>query len=113
MLNYQILTDTGDRRSRKLIHPDLDAPTRELIRDIFGNPFHCVDVAEDWSSPEVLSLAQRCYDDRVFDRMPLLADTLEGAGCDQAAILLHCRSPLAHVRGCWVLDALLRMNGEA
>jgi hypothetical protein len=113
MLNYQVLTPTWDRRSKKLIHPDLDTPIRHLIRDVFGNPFRRVDVALGWLSPGVVSLARRLYDDRAFDRMPLLAEALEGAGCDQADILLHCRSPLAHVRGCWVLDALLGKTPEA
>jgi hypothetical protein len=107
MLNYQVLTETWDRRSVKLIHPDLDKPKRRLIREVFGNRFHSLDVAQAWLSPGVVSLARRLYDDRGFDRMPLLAEALEGAGCVRADTLLHCRSPLAHVRGCWVLDALL------
>ena len=35
------------------------------------------------------------------------ADALEEAGCDDAAILDHLRSPGPHVRGCWALDMLL------
>ena len=47
------------------------------------------------------------YDDRAFDRLPILADALEDAGCADAAILSHCRGPGEHVRGCWVVDLLL------
>ena len=32
---------------------------------------------------------------------------LEKAGCNDEEILSHCRSPLDHVRGCWVVDLLL------
>jgi hypothetical protein len=39
--------------------------------------------------------------------MPILADALEDAGCDNADILSHCRQPGAHVRGCWVVDLVL------
>ena len=46
-------------------------------------------------------------DDRAFDRLPVLADALQDAGCDNADILTHCRSGGEHVRGCWVLDLLL------
>ena len=52
-------------------------------------------------------LAQGIYDDRAFDRLPVLADALEEAGCTNAEILAHCREPGPHVRGCWALDLLL------
>ena len=35
------------------------------------------------------------------------ADALEEAGCDNIDILLHCREPGTHVRGCWVVDLVL------
>jgi len=47
------------------------------------------------------------YDDRAFDRLPILADALEEAGCEDQDILGHCRSGGEHVRGCWVVDGLL------
>ena len=31
-------------------------------------------------------------DNRAFDRLPILADALEDAGCTDADILNHCRS---------------------
>jgi hypothetical protein len=54
-----------------------------------------------------VNLAQTIYDQRAFDQMSNLADALEDAGCTDAAILDHCRSPGPHVRGCWVVDLLL------
>jgi hypothetical protein len=39
--------------------------------------------------------------------MPILADALEEAGCDNVDILAHCRGGGEHVRGCWVVDLLL------
>jgi len=81
-----------------------------LARDIFGNPFRPVAVNpawRTWSDGTVAKLAQTIYDDRRFDRMPILADALEEAGCDNAGILIHCRGPGPHVRGCWVVDLLL------
>ena len=55
----------------------------------------------------MVQIAQAIYDDRAFDRMPILADALEDAGCTDRAILDHCRSEGPHVRGCWVVDLLL------
>ena len=39
--------------------------------------------------------------------MPVLADALGDAGCADEVILEHCRGPLPHVRGCWVIDLLI------
>jgi hypothetical protein len=82
-----------------------------LLRCVFGNPF-CQSAVLDpawlvWGNGTVSQLAQAIYDDRAFDRMPILADALEEAGCADADILGHCRGPDPHVRGCWVIDLLL------
>lgn len=81
-----------------------------LLRCIFGNPFRPVSVDASWlawNDGAVRKMAHVIYDDRAFDRLPLLADALEDAGCTDAAILSHCREPGEHVRGCWVVDLLL------
>jgi len=79
-----------------------------LARCIFGTlPFRPVTIDPAWLTPTVTSLAQAIYDDRAFDRLPILADALEDAGCTNQDILGHCRSGGEHVRGCWVVDLLL------
>jgi hypothetical protein len=47
------------------------------------------------------------YDERAFERLPILADALMDAGCDNADILAHCRGPGPHERGCWAVDLIL------
>ncbi len=79
----------------------------DYLRDIVGNPFRSVVLDPTWRTPTVLQLAQALYHDRAFDRLPILADALEEAGCTDAAILGHLRGPGPHVRGCWALDLLL------
>jgi hypothetical protein len=66
-----------------------------------------VTVEQSWLTSNVTALAQSIYDERAFDRLPILANALEDAGCDNADILNHCRQPGEHVRGCWVVDLLL------
>ena len=81
-----------------------------LIRDLFGNPFRLPTVNSSWltwNSGTVCKLAELIYAERAFDRLPILADALEEAGCTDAAILEHCRGPGPHVRGCWVVDLVL------
>jgi hypothetical protein len=60
-----------------------------------------------WNGGTVPRLAQAIYDEEAFDRLPVLADALEDAGCSEPAILSHLRGPGPHVRGCWVVDLLL------
>jgi hypothetical protein len=82
----------------------------ELIREIFGNPFRTVTVDSHWlawNDNTVVRTVGTIYDKRRFDDLPVLADALEEAGCDGTDILNHCRVPREHVRGCWVIDALL------
>ncbi len=52
-------------------------------------------------------MAQAIYDERAFDRLPLLADALEDAGCTEAKILAHCRGPGPQVKQRWAVDLLL------
>jgi hypothetical protein len=82
-----------------------------LLRDLLGNPFEAVLSAEPaWlvrDGAAARNLAAAIYEERAFDRLPILADALEDAGCEDAAVLTHCRSGGEHVRGCWVVDLLL------
>jgi hypothetical protein len=78
-----------------------------LLREIFGNPFRPVTISPHWLTPTVASIAQAIYTDRAFDRLPILADALEEAGCANADILTQCQGPWPHVRGCWVVDVIL------
>jgi hypothetical protein len=80
----------------------------DLLRDILGNPYSRRDGPLSIGSAVVQALAQAIYDENAFDRLPILADALEEAGCTDPEILNHCRSEgAAHVRGCWVVDSLL------
>ncbi len=86
----------------------------DLVRCIFGNPFR--PVAADpawlaWNGGIVPRMARAIYEERAFDRLPVLADALEEAGCAERAFLENCRSGGPHARACWVLDSLLERGG--
>jgi hypothetical protein len=78
-----------------------------VLRDIVGNPFHPIALAtawKQWQGGLIVALAQRVYEERAFDHLPILADALEEAGCDNPEILGHLRGPGPHTRGCWAVD---------
>jgi hypothetical protein len=83
------------------------AAGRDLVREVFGNPFRPVRAGPGWRTPAVVGLASGVYRERAFDLLPTLADALLDAGCAEPAIQAHCRRPGGHVRGCWVIDWLL------
>jgi hypothetical protein len=82
-------------------------PFMAILRCIFGNPYRPVPFDPSWRTSTVLGLATAVYAERAFDRLPILADALEDAGCDQPDLLAHCRSDGPHVRGCWAVDLIL------
>jgi hypothetical protein len=81
--------------------------TTGLLRDLFVDPFRPVAFDPRWRTADVVGMARGIYEERAFDRLPILADALMDAGCEDAAILGHCRSTGPHVRGCWVVDLVL------
>jgi len=87
---------TSERRSISL-----------LARDIFGNPFRPVSFDPEWRTSTAIAIAQGMYESRDFGAMPILADALQDAGCENDDVLNHCRGTGPHVRGCWVVDLVL------
>ena len=80
----------------------------DLLRCIFGNPFRPATIDPTWFTSPAVALAASMYESRDFAPMPILADALQDAGCENADVLAHCRNAQApHVRGCWVVDLVL------
>ena len=81
---------------------------RPLFLEHFGNPEQPVALDPSWLTDTALSLARHIYESRDFSVMPILADAMQDAGCDNDDILNHCREANGvHVRGCWVVDLVL------
>jgi len=78
-----------------------------LFRDIFGHPLRPVSLDPRWRTADAVELARTIYEERAFDRLPILADALMDSGCAHEQILGHCRGDGPHVRGCWVVDMVL------
>jgi hypothetical protein len=79
-----------------------------VFRDVLGSVFRPVVFDPDWRTSTAVALARQMYESREFSAMPILADALQDAGCEDEAILTHCRDAgQPHVRGCWVVDLVL------
>ena len=82
-----------------------------LIHEIFPNPFRPFVIDETCRTSIATALARQMYESRDFGAMPILADALQDAGCDNEDILKHCRDANGiHVRGCWVVDLILGLS---
>jgi hypothetical protein len=77
------------------------------LEDLFGDQPAAVSFSDSWRSEAATGLAHAAYDARNFSLLPVLADALEEAGCDNLDLLHHCRGEGPHVRGCWVVDLVL------
>jgi hypothetical protein len=82
-----------------------------LLRDIF-NPFRPPGPVA--ASELVVRLAHAAYEERLLpsgtldpERLAVLSDALEEAGCADPDLLAHLRGPGPHVLGCWALDLLV------
>jgi peptidyl-prolyl cis-trans isomerase B (cyclophilin B) len=60
-----------------------------------------------WNAGTVRRIAEGIHADGAFDRLPILADALLDAGCDEEDVLEHLRSAKPHDPGCWVLNLIL------
>jgi hypothetical protein len=86
------------------------AEASRLLRELVGNPFRPV-AAEPawlrWNDGAVVKMAKAIDGAGRFADLPILADALEDAGCDNDDLLSHCRTPDGHAAGCWAVDLIL------
>jgi hypothetical protein len=83
----------------------------DLLREIVGNPFRpCPPLPATvlrWQDRLLARLARSTYEERRWGQLPVLADALLDAGCEDDTLIEHCRGGAEHARGCWAVDALL------
>lgn len=59
-----------------------------------------------WNAGCVRAIAEGIRTRRAFDGMPILADALQDAGCEDQVLLDHCRAYTEHTATCWALRLL-------
>jgi hypothetical protein len=104
----QFLLPDPDRERRLREDAARDAERRAArARCTRGMPSDLTVLPSDWRTSTAVVLARLMYDSRDFGAMPILADALQDAGCDNDELLTHCRETGPHVCGCWVVDLVL------
>ncbi|HEV3383378.1 MAG TPA: hypothetical protein VG097_01115 [Gemmata sp.] len=80
----------------------------EYFRDIFPPPRYKATRNPQWITSTVLALAQQMDESGDYSAVPILADALQDAGCEDETLLRSCRTPANnHVRGNWVVEMIL------
>ncbi|HUR53842.1 MAG TPA: hypothetical protein VMZ71_06905 [Gemmataceae bacterium] len=83
---------------------------------LWGNNLLCIPGAKSarftdahpaYATENVQLLARAIRDRREFDVLPVLADALQEAGCEDEVVLTHCRDANEHTDACWVADLIL------
>jgi FHA domain len=89
----------------------------DLIRELSGNPYRAVALDPlwlRWSDGCIGKMVRHIYEEECFGDLPILADALEEAGCNEGPLLDHLRQhKVKHVRGCWVVDLIMDQHRPA
>jgi hypothetical protein len=102
VMDNPLLTGEPQRSTEK-------AAQAVLLRCVASDPFRSLPDLSLSARQDVTvrRLALGIYEDRAWDRAPILADALEDTGAVAGSILEHLRGPGPHARGCWVVDVIL------
>ena len=107
LLERQVDADRAER------HPAVAAAERApLDRD--GRPKPVPTLNPEWvrwNDRCPARMAEYVAARRAFEVLPILADALEDAGCDDPDVLDHCRRDTLHTADCWVLRAIRAAEG--
>ncbi len=105
---YQVAASLPDYQLAVSFRLDIEERKHaQLFRCLVPPPFSLAVGRPEWRTSAVIGIAASIYDGRHFHDCPMLADAFEDAGCDDADLLGHLRSPGPHARGCWPVDLAL------
>jgi hypothetical protein len=105
---WQALNEASSRREsqRNAVWEAEELAQCDLVREVLVPPF-VTGFSPSLRTSTVTALARGIVKERALDRLPILADALQDAGCEDEYILDHCRGSGLHVRGCWVVGLVL------
>lgn len=80
-----------------------------MVVDLASDDY-LVSLRQEWLTPTVHNVAQSIAQDSEYDRLPILADALEDAGCTDVDLLNYCRQPGENVD--WLVRQVLASFGK-
>ncbi len=100
---YQISVAINTRFAHRKSE-DIKTWQGKIIVDFWGG----FDFDPQWKTSDAVAIANNIYDNKNFTQMPILADAMQDAGCDDEIILIRMRDP-QHPwhRGCYLIDHLI------
>jgi hypothetical protein len=104
---WAVIPEIGRLAGLGLLGEDRIPPMCDWLRCVFGPPSRNRAIEATWQTPEVIKLARSIEVSGASGLMARLGEALHAAGCDDPCMLGHCGSRSEHLRGCWVLDAVL------
>lgn len=93
------------RRNSRVERGELDVDGETLLGDVEFDRAWLF-----WNGETVRHIAEAADEQRDYSPLPILADAMEEAGCDDGRILRHLRAPIEHTRHCWVVRRLLQLT---
>lgn len=111
-IGYCTLSSITSLLSSYFLGPSLI--TEETVRTIINNATYDGFISPQynpqwftWNDNTPIKIAKHIYDNKSFERMDILSDALEEAGCDNKDILDYCRKDTIRFRGDWLLDLIM------
>lgn len=98
------------RSRRSVFCPQESRLLADLLRDVIREPHSLHEpvavVNPAWLTPTVTMMVANARETDDYSSLPVLADALQDAGCEDGGVLNHLRGPTTHCHGCWVLELL-------
>src|SRR5262249_32977364 len=76
--------DGIEGKSAVALRAPAEADNARLVRCVFGNPFRPAKFDPTWQTTDAIALARGISEECAWERLPILGDALEEAGCDHA-----------------------------
>jgi hypothetical protein len=92
--------DTDAEAIRRRVADFIDCHLQEWAKRISPFPAECL-------TSTVMDLARGIHSESAFDRLPILSDALQDAGCIDPLVIDHLQTCPDHGTSCWVVEMIL------
>lgn len=107
----------GAPESLEVVGPSIprnSASQAKVLREVVRDPDRNIEFDPRWRTDAVRGIAAAIVESRAWDRLPILADALQDAGCEDDELLQHCRlADHLHRPGCWALERVRETPGRS